>query len=49
MLISAQDLNISELLLAAKAVVERWDSPLWKDQSTTAEYIDALRKAIDKL
>lgn len=37
-----------ELLSAAIAVVERWDSPTWKDQPHTAEYINALRAAIAK-
>lgn len=31
---------------AAKAVVERWDSPKWKDLPHTAEFIDALRTAL---
>lgn len=32
---------------AAQAVIDRWDSPAWKDQPHTAEYILALRKALD--
>ena len=36
------------LLAAAQSVVDRWDSPAWKDQRPTADAIDALRKAIAK-
>lgn len=32
---------------AAQAVIDRWDSPSWKDQPHTAEYINELRKALD--
>jgi len=32
---------------AAQAVIDRWDSPSWKDQQHTAEYIAELRKALD--
>lgn len=35
-----------ELIDAAKAVVERWDTPLWKDVPHTAEYIHRLRNAL---
>lgn len=35
-----------ELLKAAKAVVNRWDSPQWKDQPHTGNYINALRQAV---
>ena len=34
------------LLAAAQAVVERWDTPLWKDAPATAGYINALRAAV---
>ncbi len=37
----------AELLQAAIALIERWDSPLWKDLPATAEYISRLRKAVD--
>ena len=37
-----------ELLDAAIAVIERWDSPLWKDLPATAEYIGRLRQAVNK-
>ena len=32
---------------AAQALIERWDSPAWKDQPHTANYIAELRKALD--
>ena len=39
----------AELLSAAKAVIERWDSPLWKDLPHTGEAINRLRKAIEAI
>ena len=36
----------SELLSAAQAVVERWDSPAWKDLPHTGEFINRLRVAL---
>lgn len=38
-----------ELLSAAKAVIERWDSPLWNDLPPTADAIARLRDAVNKL
>lgn len=38
-----------ELLDAAIAVIERWDSPLWKDLPPTAKAIARLRDAVNKL
>lgn len=38
--------NTDELREAARAVVERWDSPLWKDLPHTGTFIDRLRKAL---
>lgn len=35
------------IVQAAKAVVERWETPLWKDAPATATYIYALRDALD--
>lgn len=35
------------LIEAAVAVVARWDLPAWKDAPATAEYIHALRAALD--
>ena len=38
-----------ELLSAAKAVIERWDSPQWKDLPPTVDVIARLRDAVNKL
>ena len=38
-----------ELIEAAKAMVERWDSPLWKDLPHTGECINRLRNALEVL
>lgn len=35
-----------KLLKASISLVERWDTPLWKDVPSTAEYVNDLRKAI---
>lgn len=37
-----------ELRAAAQAVVDRWDTPAWKDVPHTAEYISRLRAALAK-
>ncbi len=37
------------LLTATQSVVERWDTPLWKDVPATAGYINTLRDAIAKV
>ena len=37
---------MTNLQTAAQAVLDRWDSPLWKDQPHTGVYIAELRKAI---
>lgn len=36
-----------ELIAAARAVVERWHSPKWKDEAPTAEFIQRLERALD--
>ena len=41
--------NIDELLEAAKAVVKRWESPKWKEEPHTTEFISRLRNAIKGL
>jgi len=41
--------NHSALAIAARAVVDRWDSPLWKDLEHTGETIARLRDAVDAL
>jgi len=38
--------SLNDLIEAALAVVQRWDSPIWKDVPHTGVYIDKLRKAI---
>jgi hypothetical protein len=35
------------LIEAAKAVVERWETPLWKDAPAAAKFIYRLRDAIN--
>ena len=40
--------DVEEMVEAAKDVVARWDSPLWKDQPHTGVFIDQLRAAIAK-
>ena len=42
-----QAAEIEKLRTAAQAVVERWDTPLWKDAPATAIYINALRNALE--
>ena len=40
--------RVAELEEKGMALVERWDTPLWKDAPHTAVYIHALRDAIQK-
>lgn len=42
--LSAAHERIAELERAANAVIERWDTPAWKDAKATAEVIGELRK-----
>jgi hypothetical protein len=37
---------MSDLRKAAQDLVDRWDTPLWKDAPHTGQYIDALRAAL---
>lgn len=37
---------MTDLRTAAQALVDRWDTPLWKDAEHTGKYIDALRQAL---
>lgn len=37
------------LIQAAKAIIERWDSPFWKDQPATAEFINTMRYAVERV
>ena len=39
---------MNELIDAAKAVIQRWETPLWKDAPPTAEYIYRLRDAVER-
>ena len=36
----------ADLRTAAQAVIDRWDTPLWKDVPATAEYIGRLRAEV---
>lgn len=38
--------RLTEVVAAAHAVVERWDTPLWKDVPATAQFINRLRAAL---
>ena len=38
---------MTPLQQAARNIILRWDSPTWKDQAHTAEYINALRTALE--
>lgn len=40
--------QLGYLIGSAQNVVDRWDSPLWKDLPNTALYIERLRKAIQE-
>lgn len=40
--------RLEQLEKAAQAVVERWDTPLWKDVEPTAGVINRLRNALTK-
>ena len=37
-----------ELLKALEAIIERWDTPLWKDVPHTGNYINAARIVVAK-
>lgn len=39
---------IADLVDVGRAVIARWESPLWKDTSHTGEYIHRLREACNK-
>ena len=43
------DPRVEALMKKARAVVDRWDSPLWKDLPHTGESIADLRAAISAL
>lgn len=46
--IERKDAAIAELVEAGRAVVDRWDSPLWKDLPHTGEFIARLRDVVAK-
>jgi hypothetical protein len=43
------EFRLYELRELSQAVVNRWETPLWKDTKRTAEYIYALRNHLNKL
>ena len=46
---ASRDAEIAELKDAAQAVIDRWDTPIWKDVPATGEYINKLRAALAKV
>lgn len=38
-----------ELIAAAEAVIDRWNTPLWKDVEPTAEVIYRMRDVIERM
>ena len=44
--IARLEAELIHIKAAAQAVVDRWHTPLWKNVAATAEYINALAKAI---
>ena len=44
-----KDKLIAELVEKAQAVIDRWDSPDWKDGTHTGDYIYALRDVVNKV
>ena len=41
--------GVGGMVSAAKAVIQRWDSPLWREQTSTAALINDLREAVNAL
>lgn len=39
--------EIEEIIAAAKAVIDRWETPFWKEAAHTGLYIATLRKAVE--
>jgi hypothetical protein len=39
--------QLNQLLVTSKALVDRWETPLWKDAPNTAGFIKALADAIN--
>ena len=38
--------KLANLIIAAQAIVDRWETPLWKDVEPTATFIYELRDAV---
>lgn len=47
MLGKMQERDFEELIAAAKAIIDRWETPFWKESEHTGAYIAALRKAVE--
>ena len=47
--INAEREKYQELIAAAEAVVDRWETPLWKDVEPTAEVIYRMRDVIERM
>ena len=46
---ASRDAEIAELKGAAQAVIDRWNTPIWKDVPATGEYINKLLAALAKV
>ena len=44
--LQSREREIEELREAAQALVDRWETPLWKDAPATATFIHRLRDAL---
>ena len=44
---TVREIKCNDLVKAAQAVIDRWDSPNWRDGTHTADYIHSLRQAVD--
>lgn len=41
--------SLPDLIIAAQSVIERWETPLWKDTEPTASAIYRLRDVVNKI
>ena len=48
-LVKREETQRDELLNALEAIIERWDTPLWKDAPPAVKYIDAARLIVAKV
>lgn len=46
--VSKQEAAIRDLRRSAQAVIDRWDTPKWKDVEPTGKFINDLRHALEK-